>query len=427
MAIKDRHLVRGLLVVLCAASMTCAYAANGQEPAPAPPAPLPPPAGAGVVFGSAPDGSGEDLRDYTPDWSRFSKTGLFSSPATSAPSADETVDVQTAENHYIELLNMELPEVQRIKTLLELAQIYHRYNIKPKEAAVYERFVETYPQNPMTAEIYMRLGFLYRDMGSFSMALAKFYSVLNASLAVNRAGMDAYKQLSLRARAEIADTYYVMGDYEQAATFYMRLKRLDMSADDRVIVDFKYAYTQYLLKNYPTTISSFQAFIRSYPQHPLVAEAHFVLANAFKQVSQPRAALEEVLSLLRYQQQQGEDSETWDYWKRRTGNHLGNEFYEQGDYESALSIYQAMAILSDEPAWRWPVVYQMGLCFERLRLTSKALSAYNVIIEGAHQLSASGVEISSSLNDVVEQAKWRVAHLQWEEDTQRQIQQILGE
>jgi tetratricopeptide (TPR) repeat protein len=362
---------------------------------------------------------------YQPDWSRFEKDGMFGKPASGPVTADENVDMIAAETHYTEILNTDLPDVRRKKALIELADLYHKYNVKPKEAAVYERYIEAFPRDTMVPEIYMRLGFIYRDIGAFHTALGKFYSVLNSSLAVDRAGIEAYKLLSLRAQMEIADTYYMMGDYDQAAKFYMRLKRLDMSQKDRVLVDFKYCYTQYLLKDYAATISSLQAFVQTYPDEALVAEAHFVLACAFRQINQPRSALNEVLSLLQYQSRHSDDAATWSYWKKRAGNQLGNEFYEQGDFESALHIYQAMATISDDPNWLWPSLYQMGLCFERLRYTSKAMDAYGLILKGAEAAGKNG-GVPSSLKDIVEQAKWRSDHLGWQDGTQREIQGIIG-
>jgi tetratricopeptide (TPR) repeat protein len=369
----------------------------------------------------------ESAGDYEPDWSRFEKAGLFGEADTGrAATSDEKEDISAAEAHFETLLNTELTPHQRMRILLQMSDLYHKNNIRPKEAAVYERYIEAYPQDAMIPELYMRLGFIYRDIGAFKTALSKFYAVLNSSLAVNKAGMDVYKKLSLRAQMEIADTYYLMGDYDQAAKFYMRLKRIDMSRDEHVIVDFKYAYTQYLLKDYSATITNFQAFIQTYSDNSLVAEAHFILASAFKAINQPRSALSEVLSLLQYQEARKEDEATWNYWKRRTGNQLGNEFYEQGDYESALYIYQAMAKMSDDPGWLWPSLYQMGLCFERLRMTTKAIDAYNLILDGAGTLQKNGGTLSQPLTDLVQQVQWRKDHLSWDEDTQKQIQQIMG-
>ena len=365
--------------------------------------------------------------NYEPDWSRFEKAGLFGEVNADKPvTSDEKEDLAAAEAHFEALLNTDLTPGQRMKTLLQMADLYRKNNVRPKEAAVYERYIEAFPQDMMAPEIYMRLGFIYRDLGAFKTALSKFYAVLNSSLSVTKGGMDAYRKLSLRAQMEIADTYYLMGDYDQAAKFFMRLKRIDMTRDEHIIVDFKYAYTQYLIKDYSSTISNFQAFIQAYPDNSLVPEAHFILASAFKSINQPRSALGEVLNLLQYQEARKEDEATWNYWKRRTGNQLGNEFYEQGDYESALYIYQAMAKMGDDPNWLWPSLYQMGLCFERLRLTTKAIDSYNLIIDGADAVTKNGGKLPQALSDLLEQVKWRKEHLNWDDETQRQIQQIMG-
>jgi tetratricopeptide (TPR) repeat protein len=394
-------------------------------PAIVPGEPASSPQASGMVFDDNPAGD-SSADTYVPDWSRFEKKGLFG-VQEQPPPPSESVDLAAVESHYQALLGMDISSVQRRKTLLDMADLYHKYNVRQKEAAVYEKYIETFPQDRMVPELCMRLGFLYREIGAYKTALAKFYSVLNSTLAVNRSGMAVYRQLSLRAQMEIADTYFGMGQYDMAAKFYLRLKRIEMPSGDRVQVDFKYAYTQYLIKDYTTAISSFQNFIQTHPDDPLVAEAHFVLAGAYRQINQPQAALAEVLSLLQYQAKKGEDTATWTYWKRRTGNQLGNEFYEQGDYESALRIYQAMARLSDEPGWLWPSLFQMGLCLERLRLTTKAADAYDIILAGAQKAREAGTTLPQSLADIVDQVKWRREHLAWQESTDKSLNQILGQ
>ncbi|HNX05312.1 MAG TPA: hypothetical protein PKI32_07400 [Opitutales bacterium] len=423
-----------LMVSSLLAGVSSAYASGEAPPEPVPPAAtqaqsaqtVPQGNGGSLVFDSNPARS-TSADTYAPDWSRFEKNGLFGIQDHSVPPNDSSVDLLAVESHYEEILGMDIPPAQRMKTLLDLADLYHKYNVKPKEAAVYEKYIETYPQDGMVPEICMRLGFIYREIGAYKSALSKFYAVLNSSMAVNRSGMDVYRQLSLRAQMEIADTNFVMGDYDQAAKFYLRLKRLDMEQGDRVKIDFKYAYTQYLIKDFTATISSFQAFIQMYPNDTLVAEAHFVLANAYKQINQPQAALTEVLSLLKYQEGKGQDSGAWLYWKKRTGNQIGNEFYEQGDYESALYIYQAMAKLSDDPAWLWPSLFQMGLCLERLHLTTKASEAYDIIIRGAEDAQTKGIALSQTLQDIADQVKWRRSHLVWADETNRSIDEIMGQ
>ena len=194
---------------------------------------------------------------------------------------------------------------------------------------------------------------------------------------------------------------------------------------DRALVDFKYAYTQFLQKEYSSAITNLQSFIRGQPDHPLVAEAHFLLANAHKRLGQQNQALVETLNLLRYQEERVGDPLMWAYWKKRTGNQLANEFYEQGDFASALRIYQAMAVLSDDPEWQWPVVYQIGLCFERLRMVPKSIEAYQLIVNGSSEVAKTGRKLPTSLEDLRQQAQWRLEHLQWLGRTEAEVNSLL--
>src|SRR5690606_32003679 len=134
--------------------------------------------------------------------------------------------------------------------------------------------------------------------------------------------------------------------------------------------------------------------------------AHFLLANAHKRLGQQNQALAETLALLQYQEANVEDPLMWAYWKKRTGNQLANEFYEQGDFASALRIYQAMAVLSPDPEWQWPVVYQIGLCFERLRMVPKSIEAYQLIVNGSAEATRDGRTLPPNLKDLRQQAQW---------------------
>lgn len=363
---------------------------------------------------------------YTPDWSRYEDTGLFGGSGYEPPTQVESPAYKIIEQRFLKRLITKLDSKQRRDALLGLAEHYEEHRQRTKAAATYEKLVETYPQDPIAPEIYMRLGFIYRELGAYETALRKFYSVLNASLAIDREEIDIYRQLSVKAQLEIADTHHVMGDYADAAQFYERLQRVELSIGDRAIVDFKHAYTKYLQGHYSDAISGLNQFIADFPQHELVPQSQFLLAHAFKQMDQPDKALSAVLELLRTQEQNSKDGRAWAYWKRRTGNELSNAFYEQGDFASALKIYQSMAVLSEDPQWQWPVIYQIGLCFERLRMAPRSIEAYRIIIRGAEKAIADGQSLPAVLQDLHKQAIWRLEHLQWVQNVEGQLNELNG-
>ena len=112
------------------------------------------------------------------------------------------------------------------------------------------------------------------------------------------------------------------------------------------------------------------------------------------------------------------------YWKKRTANQLANDFYEQGDYMSALKIYQAMAPLNADPEWQWPIIYQIGLCFEKLRMLPKAEQAYSLIADKS-QWKNTNFKMTETLKAIYETAAWRLEHLRWQLKTETQLETII--
>jgi hypothetical protein len=85
------------------------------------------------------------------------------------------------------------------------------------------------------------------------------------------------------------------------------------------------------------------------------------------------------------------------------------------------------ACLNEDADWQWPVIYQMGLCFERLRLASRAAEAYRFIVEAAKKMEAENRKPAESAANIVQMARWRGEHLVWAQDAQDKIQHFLGD
>ena len=107
------------------------------------------------------------------------------------------------------------------------------------------------------------------------------------------------------------------------------------------------------------------------------------------------------------------------------GNELANEFYEQGDFRSALTIYQSLAKYNATPDWRWPAIHQIGLCFERLGLPEKAIMAYQEILNPENADNSEGEVLNPSMQSLRDMAKWRLEHLNWQDDLVARLN-VLG-
>jgi hypothetical protein len=152
-----------------------------------------------------------------------------------------------------------------------------------------------------------------------------------------------------------------------------------------------------------------------------------MLAAAYKAQNRPMDAYDTVLELLKdAKAKEGADPKKWAFWQKKAGNEFANDFYQRGDFVNAVTIYQSLAAIEDSPEWRWPVVYQMALCFERLRLEPRALDAYKYIVGESEKPENKLKKLPMSIENVVEMARFRAEHLGWTETVNTQLRTVAG-
>lgn len=339
--------------------------------------------------------------------------------------AIKTHDYKTAESMYLQILSYDIPSSQRREVLLEMAKLFEISKEPAKQAAVLEKFGDTFPEDPGLPQVFIKAGILYRDMGLYKLALARFYSVLNYSLRIDQHRLEAYRQLSIRAQMEIADTHFAMAQYEEAIKFYSRLRLLNLPPEDRAQAIFQTAYCQYLLKNNPETIANLESFVRDYPDNSKIGEAMFLLANAYSRAQRHTEAAKTTLGLLKHEKEKNKDDEKqWIYWQKKAGNQLANDFFNQADYTAALPLYQAMIPLGVEPDWTWPLLYQMGVCYENLVMSPKAQGCYEQIINTPANNKTEALK-NKSLASIYEMAQWRLENINWRDQTHTNLDKLL--
>ena len=190
---------------------------------------------------------------------------------------------------------------------------------------------------------------------------------------------------------------------------------------------FKLTHCLFITDDVAGAITSAQSFLQSFPDDPSAAECRYLLASAFRAQRRNHEAFDTVLSLLREETGRKEKvPEKWLYWQKKAGNEFANFYYQQGDSLSALTIYQAIARLSEEPEWQWPVLYQMGLCFERLRHSDRAADTYKYLIEEAKKPGREADKLPEILRTILEMANWRSTQLAWSNTAAVNLQRLLS-
>lgn len=328
-------------------------------------------------------------------------------------------DAASADLAFTEALQLRAPAEFHARVLLEFAAHLRATGRATRAASVYETFVARFSDDPRMPLALLELGRTLRMLGAWELALARFYAVLNSALNVDPSTVEEYRRYAQIAKFEIAETHYQRGDFATAGRFFSRIRLLDLPAEDRARAAFREAYARYHAGQDETAIAALRRFLHDFPQDPNALEARYLLCTALRRNGQHTAALEETLRLLRSARDAtATDADAWAHWQRKTGNQLANEFYAQGDFRAALAIYETLANLRPDPAWRWPALYQIGLCYERLRQAGRARDSYLEILKDADSPDKPPAPIGP---DLVAMARWRLAQLGWQDELERTL------
>jgi len=326
---------------------------------------------------------------------------------------------------YGKLLDMRMPRDQKKVVLIGYARTLRKKGELTKAVAVYERLVKDFQLDAEAPEVYLELGRAQRALGAYKSAITRFYNVLNSTIKLPEDGAARYRQLAKTAQFEIAETYFMEGNYTEASRFYSRLRLLDLAPVDRAKAHFKAAFSLQLAGDNKGAIALYRSFLEQNADDDNVPEAHYQLATCLNALGRPQEALMETLDLLRTEKSKtAKDPKVWSYWQRRTGNQIANEFYERGNFRSALNIYDTLQGLSQDPAWSLPITYQVALCYERLGITDKAIASYKSIISAAAAVKADDPR-REDYADLARMSEWRLKQIDWVHDTERKLDTIL--
>ena len=317
-----------------------------------------------------------------------------------------------AEIILVELLADENPDSLKQSVLLELALCAQDRNELPRAQQIYSQFLNRWPHDARMPEILLRQGQFFRQMGLNSMALAKFYSVMTAALALKSDKLDYYKRLVTQAQNEIAETHFQMGKFAEAAEYFARLLKQQNPLLDHSLAQYRLLRALSELGRNDEAMGQAEDFLTRFPEATERAEVRFIIAHSLKELGRNNEALQQVLTLLQEQKKQMTNNpEVWTYWQQRAGNEIANQLYREGDYPKALDVYLSLAQLDRTPAWQIPVHYQIGMTYEKLQQPQLASLTYSNIV--SRELTA-GTNASPGLKSVFEMARWRVNFLNWE-------------
>lgn len=383
-------------------------------------------AAAAKTVGHPPEGAALPARGQTgakPEWQAKEGHGLVNL----GNSLTERGDFAAAEIAFRRVMNdRTFPLADQCDALLGLARMYRRQAMFTKAVATYEKFLKLYADDARVPDALLELGRSQRAMGAYKNAINRFYNVINSTLKLPPESYDHYQLLAKTAQFEIAETYFEIGEFKEAAKFFDRLRLLDLAPEDRARAHFKSAGSLLNAGELEAAATKLSQFLDQWPADTNVPEARYLLALTLRKLDRAEEALAITLALLRSEQGNASaDPKGWAYWQRRTGNQLANDFFQNGDTLSAVAIYESLAQLSDDPGWRLPIIYQSGLCYERLRQHERAAKAYQGIIEAVAHPKPKAT-LTPELTELARMAQWRIGQLDWSDKTEQQLNQFFS-
>lgn len=324
----------------------------------------------------------------------------------------KTRDYPVAEENYVKLLVQDVPQDLQKTALFEMAQVIHSENDLARSVAVYTQYLQRWPGDIRTPDIYLRQGRVFRDMNLPNFALAKFYGVMTTALALTNNQLDYYKALVLQAQVEIAETHFESGEFADAVDYFSRLLAQHDPTLDREQIQFRLIRSLAAINDHDNAASEARDFLEHFPNSLEEPEVRYHLAQAYKGQNRTAEALEEVKRFLKEEHDKTtNDPPVWAYWQQRVGNEIGNDLYQEGDYVKALQVYLALAQLDPAPSWQLPVRYQVGLTYEKLLQPKLAMNAYRTIC--SNPVPNLGTNFTPNLKSVMDMAAWRLNFLQW--------------
>ncbi len=323
---------------------------------------------------------------------------------------------EEATPNYAAVLNSDAPDDLKKSAMLELSLIAQDQKNLTRALQVLSQYLTRWPNDSNVPEVLLRQGLIYRQLGIHGMAMSKFYATMTTALVLKGENFEFYRRLVLQAQAEIAETLALQNKHKEASDAFARLLQEESPALNRARVKYRYLHSLAAQGRQHEAVGQAQDFLAQNPDAPESAEVRFLLATGLKKLGRNGEALQEVLRLLRSQQGQAkEHPETLAYWQQRTGNEIANQLYQEGDFLRALDIYQSLLLLSPLPTWQCPVLYQIGLSYERLEQPTKAADTYAAIIAKEPEI---GTNAPASLKTLLDMARWRQDFLKWQVRTE---------
>ena len=333
-----------------------------------------------------------------------------------------------SEQQWQKALETLLPQDMNKVLVKDLCKIYKTLQ-SPIRFLLYEKYVEAFPKEQDVPRIHLTLGYYYLGYQAFDRALLHYYKVLNGTFNVDPSHLEEYEGYVIWAQLGIAQVYLDQKKYEEAFDFFSKIHF--KNADATILADIlhKRALCAYCSGH----IEEATKLLEKYCDLPIntaeMPEAYYYLIHAYKKLNEKDKVLETIFALLRLGQkkriEQAEYWQVWDKYQKLSASEIAQDFYREGNLIEAIKLYQALVDMNKSPDWQWPILCQIGLCYERLGLSIRSKAAYELIAEATEKWNDALIHWTEDLRNYQLQAQWHLDQVKTYEKIKMNFEQLV--
>lgn len=333
-----------------------------------------------------------------------------------------------SEQQWQKAIEFLLPQELNQNLIKNLCKIYKTLHSKTLYL-MYEKYVETYPSAIDTPRVHLSLANFYLNCQAYERALYHFYKILNSALTVDAKNVSSYETYIIWAQLGIAQTYLEQQKYDEAYEFFTKIHLNDFESSIVLEVLFKEAVCAYRANHFNKAETLLKTYCSKEPNTPQFAKAYYYLIHCYKAMEDKENLLNTLFELLKLGQekriQQDDYWEKWDKYQTLSAKEIAQDFYTEGKLVDAIKLYQVLVDMRTTPEWQWPILCQMGLCYERLGLSLKSKAAYELIAHTKDQWNEKTIDWSEDLRNYQLQAKWHLEQLETYEKIKLNFEQLV--
>ncbi len=332
------------------------------------------------------------------------------------------------EQQWQKALGTFMPQDLNKVLIKDLCKIYKTLQ-SPIRFLLYEKYVETFPKESDVPRIHLTLGYYYLNYQAFDRALLHYYKVLNGTFNVDHSHLEEYESYVIWAQLGIAQVYLDQRKYEEAFDFFSKIHF--KNADATILADIlhKRALCAYCSEHTDEAAKLLEKYCDLPVNTAEMPEAYYYLIHAYKKLGEKDKVLETIFALLRLGQkkriEQSEHWQIWDKYQKLSASEIAQDFYREGNLIEAIKLYQALVDLNKSPDWQWPILCQIGLCYERLGLSIRSKAAYELIAGATEEWNEVAIHWTEDLRNYQIQAKWHLEQVRTYEKIKLNFEQLV--